>query len=295
MRCRTTSLGWFSAGLFRALTACLLVAAASLAVHHVDAASKRKGTTNTKASTETPEKSETEVTERATPVGPMVLSRRIVTKIDGVVVEDREASAVPAPQLPASISLPQETVFEPGASDTVAPTDPIESPEEEPQEQPPVEADTGGGFFDNFFNPQRDANSSGNRYGKRRGKRIQNEQEAETVELPVYEPFIIPDEPVFISSSPNLTVGRIVSINPVESIAVAWMESRFITLERDVVTRNHELETTGVLSPTNFRNGRAYGLKIMGGAPSVGDEVILPELLQTEDLEVSEDTQSNQG
>lgn len=265
----------------------------TILVSSLDGAPNRRGTTTSKPSKETSE-SKAETTEQAQ-TGPMVLSRRIVTKVDGVIVEDREASASPGMPMPqTSASLPQETVVELDAGEPAESTEAIAEQNEaetltaEQETSQAVAEESGGGFFDNFFNPQRTVESSGNRFGKRRGTRIREEKATETVEAPVYEPLVMPEEPVFVGASPNIVVGRIVSVNPAEGIAVVWMESRFINLERDVVTRNHELKVTGVLSPTTFRNGRAYGLQIVEGVPNKGEEVVLMELLEHESEPVAE-------
>lgn len=151
--------------------------------------------------------------------------------------------------------------------------------------RPEAENEATWGIFDNFFDPQREPERGGSRFGKRRGVRMFNEAgEDSPSNKPLYEPEPqLPPEPQLIAASPNIIVGRIVSVNLYEKFVVAWMQSRFIELNREVITRNHELETTALLQPTPFRNSLAYGLEIISGVPKVGDELVLPEVLVSTD------------
>lgn len=146
-----------------------------------------------------------------------LVSRRVITKIDGVIVEERDMEAVAHDELPAAKQLPGK----------------------EARHSPPAEVEEEGG--------------------------------------PVAVPIVPPGEPSMLQPSPNLVLGRIVSVNQSGQTAVAWMQSRFISLERPVVTRNHELNITARLAPSPYRNGLAYGLEVLDGLPSIGDEVVLPE------------------
>ncbi len=243
-----------------------------------------------------------------------VLSRRIVTKVDGVVVEERDTAAVqvpllmPSAQTPATPPshakeqptprVPEGVVYgeavpvdnsEPVPQDE-APAGSTEPPATPPEKENKPGEEFLGGLFSGFFDPSREAESNRMRTGKGRAMHLAPEGESG----PTYTPMKVPEAPKespYIAPSRNLIVGEIVSVDPEQGIAVGWMQSRFITLERNVITRNHELETTAVLRPTSFRNGRAYGLDIAVGLPRVGDELVLtdagPAMRRQDELSVN--------
>ncbi|GHB89991.1 hypothetical protein [Cerasicoccus arenae] len=76
--------------------------------------------------------------------------------------------------------------------------------------------------------------------------------------------------------TPNIAIGKLVSVDEQRQIAVCWLQTRYIHANRPMVTRNYELQTTGVLLPSGEQDGRSAGFWIAQGSPSPGDEVIVP-------------------
>ncbi|WP_269536982.1 hypothetical protein [Cerasicoccus fimbriatus] len=79
-----------------------------------------------------------------------------------------------------------------------------------------------------------------------------------------------------ISPTPNIAIGKLVSVDTDREIAVCWLQTRYIRANMPMVTRNYELQTTGVLLPAGEQDGRAAGFWIAQGNPAPGDEVIVP-------------------
>jgi len=76
--------------------------------------------------------------------------------------------------------------------------------------------------------------------------------------------------------TPNVSIGKLVSVNPDRKIAVCWLRTRYLRPLQPMVTRNYELEITGVLIPSGTQDGRSAGFWIAEGKPRRGDEVIFP-------------------
>ncbi|MEO0794464.1 MAG: hypothetical protein AAFX93_04860 [Verrucomicrobiota bacterium] len=76
--------------------------------------------------------------------------------------------------------------------------------------------------------------------------------------------------------TPNMSIGKLVSVDPVRGIAVCWLQTRYIRADRPMITRNYEMQTTGVLLPSGEQEGRSAGFWIADGNPRLGDEVIVP-------------------
>ena len=256
-----------------------------------------------RASEDKPSKSST--SEEALPKPQPVLTKRVITKVNGVIVDDTEepqqAMQANSGQMNRAPIVPEGVYYGPAplqaetsGSEGTPNTTPEEQTVEETARDENPEAKPGENFlnsmFSGFFNPSREAESNRMRSGKGRAQHLAPPGEAGPafIYAPVPEP---PDESPFIAPSRNLIIGEVVSVNKEMGITVVWMQSRFIALDRNVITRNHELETTAVLRPTSFRNGHAYGLTIAVGQPRVGDELVLadagPAIRRRDDLSVN--------
>lgn len=230
------------------------------------------------------------------------VTRRIITKVDGVVVEERDATPgsrptrvapppspdthpgpwiyqPPPPPQPDTSSPPVEKIdLPPTAGDGDADDEPTEeTTEAEDSEDEP-------GFLGRLFSPQSDRSPepAGMRFTKRRGIRIRSEtttqsapqtQEGESADGDgMSEPE--PEEDLPLLPSTRLIVGEIVSVNPDNGTAVVWLVARHIVLPGDIITRNHEMEQTATLRPTTLRGGRALGMEIVSGRPRIGNEAV---------------------
>ena len=71
-----------------------------------------------------------------------------------------------------------------------------------------------------------------------------------------------------------IVVGELVWVDAQQGLAVAWMESRYITLDEAVQSLDAHLNVSGILEPSRYRNGRAYGLLVLTGTPQVGDRIV---------------------
>jgi len=76
--------------------------------------------------------------------------------------------------------------------------------------------------------------------------------------------------------TPNIAIGKLVSVSADREIAVCWLQTRYLRPDRPMITRNYEMQMTGVLLPSGEQAGRAAGFWIADGAPNPGDEVIVP-------------------
>lgn len=76
--------------------------------------------------------------------------------------------------------------------------------------------------------------------------------------------------------TPNIAIGKLVSVNAERQIAVCWLQTRYLRPNTPMVTRNYEMQTTGVIIPSGEQDGRSAGFWIAEGQPMPGDEVIVP-------------------
>lgn len=76
--------------------------------------------------------------------------------------------------------------------------------------------------------------------------------------------------------TPNIAIGKLVSVDLKREIAVCWLQTRYLRPDRVMITRNYELETTGIIIPSGEQDGRSAGFWIAQGNPMPGDEVIVP-------------------
>jgi len=76
--------------------------------------------------------------------------------------------------------------------------------------------------------------------------------------------------------TPNIAIGKLVSVDSRREIAVCWLQTRYLQPLQPMVTRNYEMDVTGVLMPSGQQDGRSVGFWIAEGQPAPGDEVIFP-------------------
>lgn len=85
------------------------------------------------------------------------------------------------------------------------------------------------------------------------------------------------------SQAINNYLGTVVWVDAHHHTAVGYLESKFFSLENQVVTRNKAFEVTATLSPTSMQRGRAFGFEIVSGLPNQGDEIIQPNKAEAQE------------
>lgn len=80
---------------------------------------------------------------------------------------------------------------------------------------------------------------------------------------------------LLVAPSPNHVIGKVSRVNLEQGFVVGWLQSRYLNLSGQIITRNQQLQTTAVLSVGNARSNRAAGLRIESGVPNVGDEIVV--------------------
>ncbi len=129
--------------------------------------------------------------------------------------------------------------------------------------------------FQRYLQQEAESNTRNFYSSKNRGKRISAPKPPEKIVVEKFNPEDWVEEAP-INPTPNMSIGKLVSVDMDREIAVCWLQTRYIRANMPMVTRNYELETTGVLLPSGEQDGRSAGFWVAQGKPNPGDEVIVP-------------------
>jgi hypothetical protein len=84
-----------------------------------------------------------------------------------------------------------------------------------------------------------------------------------------------PNDP-FAKSSSNQVIGKISWVDYEKKQAVVQLATAHLNPEdNELLTRSKDTTTSSLLKPTNIKNKKSLGVKIVYGNPVIGDEVIL--------------------
>ncbi|WP_309386296.1 hypothetical protein [Cerasicoccus frondis] len=129
--------------------------------------------------------------------------------------------------------------------------------------------------FQQYLSKQSKSNTRNFYSSKSRGRSVSTPKPPQKVVIENFNPEDWVEEAP-VNPTPNMAIGKLVSVDLNREIAVCWLQTRYIRANLPMVTRNHELETTSVLMPSGQQDGRAAGFWIAEGKPNPGDEVIVP-------------------
>lgn len=145
---------------------------------------------------------------------------------------------------------------------------PLNANEESPTEAETAIIEEAKGSKNTFYRSSRHR-TKGSTFRRVRKQRIQ--ETAETPQIPA-EAF----EEQNVLDNYSLKIGEIVSVNEKYDFAVAYLETRFLALNDIVISRDHELQITGIFRPNQNKRGRATGLDILYGKPTIGQTLVSP-------------------
>ncbi len=245
--------------------------------------------------------------------GDQVSSSKTLLPFFKVVAKGGAPAPAAAPTPPPSNQHPASMSPE-GGPDFTTLIAASESPEPDtPPEAEPKE-DQGGGFFDFLFGPSEEEPADGKIVLNLDGP-LSNEEMAALQQTPEFQEYLRkqlnrsrnfysskgrgvssrnepPKLPTKIKveqfnpeewevegptpPTPNMAIGKLVSVSAERQIAVCWLQTRYLRPNSPMITRNYEMETTGVLVPSGQQEGRSAGFWIAEGNPKPGDEVIVP-------------------
>jgi len=86
--------------------------------------------------------------------------------------------------------------------------------------------------------------------------------------------------PTVYYESSNRVVGEIIWVDQPANQAVIALLPGIISPGDYIMARDHHLQVTAIMTPSQIRRGRSLGVNIIEGTPHVGDTVVVPGSLQ---------------